>query len=145
MRCIFWKMFSSLRLCFLMAFQLSRNRALLDVVRFFGAAMLRQFICIYFNSEFLLLLSPDGQSDVDVQLVVPRYVERGSSVTFKCKHNVIPEILFKVSSVPIYVVYTILLNQHFPDACDSQMENFKVKSEWKPRQSAIAFALCYFS
>ncbi|EDW58650.2 uncharacterized protein beat-VII isoform X1 [Drosophila virilis] len=41
--------------------------------------------------------SINGQSDVDVQLVVPRYVERGSSATLICKHNVIPEILFKVT------------------------------------------------
>ncbi|XP_034662580.1 uncharacterized protein LOC117897678 [Drosophila subobscura] len=39
----------------------------------------------------------NGQSDVEVQLVVPRYVERGSSATFKCRHNVQPEILFKVT------------------------------------------------
>ncbi|EDW45138.1 GM10173 [Drosophila sechellia] len=39
----------------------------------------------------------DGQSDVLVNLVVPRYVERGSSATFKCTHNVRPEILFKVT------------------------------------------------
>ncbi|XP_030370904.1 uncharacterized protein LOC115621400 [Scaptodrosophila lebanonensis] len=41
--------------------------------------------------------SINGQSDLDVQLVVPRYVERGSSATFKCRHNVRPEILFKVT------------------------------------------------
>lgn len=29
--------------------------------------------------------------------MVPRYVERGSSATFKCTHNVRPEILFKVT------------------------------------------------
>ncbi|XP_039493496.1 uncharacterized protein LOC120453042 [Drosophila santomea] len=39
----------------------------------------------------------NGQSDVLVNLVVPRYVERGSSATFKCTHNVRPEILFKVT------------------------------------------------
>ncbi|XP_023036066.1 uncharacterized protein LOC6651469 [Drosophila willistoni] len=39
----------------------------------------------------------NGQSDLEVQLVVPRYVERGSSATFKCRHNVQPEILFKVT------------------------------------------------
>ncbi|KAL7727143.1 hypothetical protein ACLKA6_016102 [Drosophila palustris] len=39
----------------------------------------------------------DGQSDVNVELVVPRYVERGSNATFKCRHNVVPEILFKVT------------------------------------------------
>ncbi|XP_037943243.1 uncharacterized protein LOC119676088 [Teleopsis dalmanni] len=39
----------------------------------------------------------NGQSELEVQLVVPRYVERGSSATLKCRHNVRPEILFKVT------------------------------------------------
>ncbi|XP_018791205.1 PREDICTED: uncharacterized protein LOC108970332 [Bactrocera latifrons] len=46
----------------------------------------------------LLATKPiNGQSELDVQLVVPRYVERGSSATMKCKHNVRPEILYKVT------------------------------------------------
>ncbi|KAH8310357.1 hypothetical protein KR044_000906 [Drosophila immigrans] len=49
-------------------------------------------ICVHFS------LSPiDGQSDVNVELVVPRYVERGTFATFKCKHNVEQSILFKVT------------------------------------------------
>ncbi|XP_067616425.1 uncharacterized protein beat-VII [Eurosta solidaginis] len=39
----------------------------------------------------------NGQSELEVQLVVPRYVERGSSATMQCRHNVRPEILYKVT------------------------------------------------
>ncbi|XP_017845189.1 uncharacterized protein LOC108601774 [Drosophila busckii] len=46
----------------------------------------------------LLATKPiNGQSDVEVKLVVPRWVERGNSATFECRHNVIKEILFKVT------------------------------------------------
>lgn len=39
----------------------------------------------------------DGQSDVEVDLIAKKYVERGSSVTLYCKHNVEPEKLYKVT------------------------------------------------
>lgn len=41
----------------------------------------------------------DGQSDVEVEvdLIAKKYVERGSSVTLICKHNVEPEKLYKVT------------------------------------------------
>lgn len=39
----------------------------------------------------------DGQSDVEVELIAKKYVERGSSVTLYCKHNVEPEKLYKVT------------------------------------------------
>lgn len=49
----------------------------------------------------LISLSPfpptDGQSDVEVDLIAKKYVERGSSVTLICKHNVEPEKLYKVT------------------------------------------------
>ncbi|CAO1392575.1 unnamed protein product [Diamesa serratosioi] len=41
--------------------------------------------------------SANGQSDVEVELIAKRYVEKGSSLTLLCKHNVIPAILYKVS------------------------------------------------
>ncbi|CAO1390958.1 unnamed protein product, partial [Diamesa tonsa] len=41
--------------------------------------------------------SANGQSDVEVELIAKRYVEKGSSLTLHCKHNVIPAILYKVS------------------------------------------------
>lgn len=39
----------------------------------------------------------DGQSDVEVDLIAKKYVERGSSITLICKHNVEAEKLYKVS------------------------------------------------
>ncbi|CAD7084608.1 unnamed protein product [Hermetia illucens] len=39
----------------------------------------------------------DGQSDVEVRLIVRKYVEKGSSVTIHCEHNVKNEVLYKVS------------------------------------------------
>lgn len=39
----------------------------------------------------------DGQSDVEVDLIAKKYVERGSSVTLYCKHNVEHEKLYKVT------------------------------------------------
>lgn len=48
---------------------------------------------------FLVFTSTDGQSDVEVEvdLIAKKYVERGSSVTLICKHNVEPEKLYKVT------------------------------------------------
>lgn len=51
---------------------------------------------ISFKSSFLILLS-DGQSEVEVDLIAKKYIERGSSVTLICKHNVEPEKLYKVT------------------------------------------------
>lgn len=34
---------------------------------------------------------------MEVRLVVRKYVEKGSSVTLQCEHNVAPKILYKVS------------------------------------------------
>lgn len=39
----------------------------------------------------------DGQSDVEVDLIAKKYVERGTSLTLICKHNVEPERLYKVT------------------------------------------------
>uniref|UniRef100_A0A182W5X2 Ig-like domain-containing protein n=1 Tax=Anopheles minimus TaxID=112268 RepID=A0A182W5X2_9DIPT len=38
-----------------------------------------------------------GQSTVNVQLVVKKYVERGSAVALYCENDVLPDILYKVS------------------------------------------------
>lgn len=48
------------------------------------------------NAIFIFLFL-DGQSDVEAHLVVRKYVEKGSSVTLHCEHNVQPKILYKVS------------------------------------------------
>lgn len=40
---------------------------------------------------------PDGQSDVEVQLIAKKYVERGGSLTLACKHNVPLEKIYKVT------------------------------------------------
>lgn len=49
-------------------------------------------------SSFTFFFFPsDGQSDVEVDLIAKKYVERGSSVTLICKHNVEPEKLYKVT------------------------------------------------
>lgn len=42
-------------------------------------------------------LFSDGQSEVEVDLIAKKYVERGSSVTLYCKHNVEPATLYKVT------------------------------------------------
>ncbi|CRK92440.1 CLUMA_CG006007, isoform A [Clunio marinus] len=39
----------------------------------------------------------NGQSDVEVEVIAKKYVERGSTVTLICKHNVEPERLYKVT------------------------------------------------
>ncbi|XP_058984630.1 uncharacterized protein LOC101889950 [Musca domestica] len=39
----------------------------------------------------------DGHTEANVQLIVPRYVERGTSATLECLHDVDPSVLFKVS------------------------------------------------
>lgn len=39
----------------------------------------------------------DGQSDVEVNLIAKKYVERGGSLTLTCKHNVEQDKLYKVT------------------------------------------------
>uniref|UniRef100_A0A182YH12 Ig-like domain-containing protein n=1 Tax=Anopheles stephensi TaxID=30069 RepID=A0A182YH12_ANOST len=39
----------------------------------------------------------EGQSTVNVQLVVKKYVERGSAVALYCENDVLPDILYKVT------------------------------------------------
>lgn len=39
----------------------------------------------------------DGQSDVEVQLIAKKYVERDGSLTLTCKHNVPLEKIYKVT------------------------------------------------
>lgn len=53
----------------------------------------------YWFFHFLIFLRSftDGQSDVEVDLIAKKYVERGSSVTLICKHNVEDEKLYKVT------------------------------------------------
>lgn len=46
---------------------------------------------VYFLSFF-----SDGHTEANVQLIVPRYVERGTSATLECLHDVDPSVLFKV-------------------------------------------------
>lgn len=47
-----------------------------------------------------------AQSDVEAQLVLKRFIERGSSVTMQCEHNVQPKILYKVKKYSyIYNTY----------------------------------------
>lgn len=49
-----------------------------------------------FEACYLFFLL-DGQSEVEVDLIAKKYVERGSSVTLYCKHNVENEKLYKVT------------------------------------------------
>lgn len=44
----------------------------------------------------VLPLFLDGQSEVEVRLVVRKYVDKGTSVTLHCEHNVPAKILYKV-------------------------------------------------
>lgn len=39
----------------------------------------------------------DGQSDVEVNLIAKKYVERGGSLILACKHNVEQDKLYKVT------------------------------------------------
>jgi hypothetical protein len=55
-----------------------------------------KWIFIFFS------LVSGGQSDVEVQLRVKKYVEKGSHVTIYCDHNVKPEILYKVCILYVY-------------------------------------------
>lgn len=41
----------------------------------------------------------DGQSNVEVQLITRKYVEKGSSATLYCRHNVDLDILYKVRNI----------------------------------------------
>uniref|UniRef100_A0A1A9WLQ7 Ig-like domain-containing protein n=1 Tax=Glossina brevipalpis TaxID=37001 RepID=A0A1A9WLQ7_9MUSC len=50
------------------------------------------FSCCLFS-----FLNTDGHTDAEVHLNVPRYVERGTSATLECIHDVEPIVLFKVS------------------------------------------------
>lgn len=45
---------------------------------------------------FFFLLFADGQTEVQVTLTAKKYVEKGSSVTLYCDHNVPQDILYKV-------------------------------------------------
>lgn len=56
-----------------------------------------------FSNPFHRLVA---QSDVEAQLVLKRFIERGSSVTMQCEHNVQPKILYKVKKYSyIYNTY----------------------------------------
>uniref|UniRef100_A0A182Q9I8 Ig-like domain-containing protein n=1 Tax=Anopheles farauti TaxID=69004 RepID=A0A182Q9I8_9DIPT len=57
-----------------------------------GAVGLRQD-----DSYVQVRLSVYGQSTVNVQLVVKKYVERGSPVALYCENDVLPDILYKVT------------------------------------------------
>ena len=48
---------------------------------------------LFFFIFFLL----GGQSDFNVELLLKKYVEKGSSVTLFCEHNVAEKDLYKVS------------------------------------------------
>lgn len=48
-----------------------------------------------YRSLFLFII--DGQSDIEVGLIASKYVERGTSLTLVCKHNVEPEKVYKVT------------------------------------------------
>lgn len=50
-----------------------------------------------FLSSMSLFNYSDGQSDVEVDLIAKKYVERGSSLALSCKHNVEAEKLYKVT------------------------------------------------
>jgi len=39
----------------------------------------------------------DGQSDVEVNLIAKKYIERGGSLILACKHNVEQDKLYKVT------------------------------------------------
>lgn len=56
-----------------------------------------QWIYALFFSSLFHSIFVDGYSDIDAQLVVRKYIEKGSSVTMYCEHNVDPKILYKVS------------------------------------------------
>lgn len=56
---------------------------------------------IYFNNSTKDIkafpsLFTDGQSSVEVQLITKKYVEKESSATLYCRHNVGLDILYKV-------------------------------------------------
>lgn len=62
---------------------------------FLTVAFIQHSIVEYNFPSFSLFL--DGQSEVEVRLVVRKYVDKGSSVTLHCEHNVPSKILYKVS------------------------------------------------
>ncbi|XP_058063247.1 uncharacterized protein LOC131213255 [Anopheles bellator] len=45
----------------------------------------------------MIHMRTNGQSTVNVQLVVKKYVERGSAVALYCENDVLPDILYKVT------------------------------------------------
>ncbi|XP_037896455.1 uncharacterized protein LOC119641715 [Glossina fuscipes] len=59
--------------------------------------MTQFWIIIFLYLGLITLPVIDGHTDAEVQLRVPRYVERGSSATLECIHDVEPIVLFKVS------------------------------------------------
>lgn len=67
---------------------------------------MQSFVLIIIDYRLSNLLFADGQSEVEVRLVVRKYVDRGSSVTLHCEHNVPLKILYKVSDVGFCSVWT---------------------------------------
>lgn len=64
------------------------------------APSFNKFVCCFSRSLFSfsrLSFFLDGYSDIEARLVVRKYIEKGSSVTLYCEHNVDPKILYKVS------------------------------------------------
>lgn len=65
-------------------------------IRFDSAYQMKMFsIKINTNGSKNQFLA-DGQSNVEVQLITKKYVEKGSSTTLYCRHNVDLDILYKV-------------------------------------------------
>lgn len=62
-----------------------------------------RFISFSFFLSFHFLFL-DGYSDIEARLVVRKYVEKGSSATLYCEHNVDPKILYKVSVHNVFVI-----------------------------------------
>lgn len=59
------------------------------------AASINSFF--FFFSSVHIFSFLDGYSDIEARLVVRKYIEKGSSATLYCEHNVDPKILYKVS------------------------------------------------
>lgn len=75
--------------------------------------------CFVFSFSLFI----DGQSEVEVRLVVRKYVDKGSSVTLHCEHNVPSKILYKVSDCVaecIVIIYEINM------MCSSELNSCSV-------------------
>lgn len=72
------------------------------------------FIFSNFFPFFIFVFFADGYSDIEARLVLARkYVEKGSSVTLYCEHNVDPKILYKVSITSFFTIIPDLeLHKH---------------------------------